>query len=481
MLRSKYRFSLDIKWTQSQVSIPVLLNDTLWGFYISLIDDGKPYLLPDGCRAVFVAKKPDGNSLFNDCIIEKNNIIRYDFTANTTNVEGITPCEIRVYGPNGRMLTCPRFTMVVDSRVLLDDEIVFSESEHTTIDSIIASEYARQQAELEREAVTKRAEAAAIAAEEAAERAENAGSGGGGGTSAELEEAIDRAETAANRAEEAAERAENAGSGGGGGTSAELEEAIDRAETAANRAEEAAERAENAGSGGGGSLVEIDTTLTVEGKAADAKATGDRLKVIEEELYYEPIKFTSFTRTPAIDEVEYGDSYGDSVGLVEVKWTLSKTPKTLKFNKKSYDVNLTSLFSQGPFYDTTSWSVEVTDEKNSKATNSTTIYFRYRVWYGVAAEPSKYNQDFIKSLANGEFATSRAKTFTVTAGEGEYIYYCVPVSPSDFGECSFTVNGFTGGFSKVATVAYVNGRSSTNYYIYRSNNDGLGAKTVIVS
>ena len=199
MLRSKYRFSLDIKWTQSQVSIPVLLNDTLWGFYISLIDDGKPYLLPDGCRAVFVAKKPDSNFLLNDCIIEKNNIVRYDFTAQTTNVAGITPCEIRVYGPNGRMLTCPRFTMVVDSRVLLDDEIIFSESEKTTIDSIIASEYARQQAELERKSVAQRAKEAVEKAETAVKNAEDALN--------DANTAIETANTASKNAEDAAERA----------------------------------------------------------------------------------------------------------------------------------------------------------------------------------------------------------------------------------------------------------------------------------
>lgn len=171
MLHSKYRFSLDIKLTQSQVSIPVMLNDTIWGFYINLIDNGKPFLLPDGCRAVFVAKKPDGNTLFNDCIIEGNHIIRYDFTANTTNAEGMAHCEIRVYSPSGRLLTCPRFTMVVDHRVLLDDEIVFSESEHTTLDSIIASEYARQQAEIERSQIIGLAKLATDIAVKAADEA----------------------------------------------------------------------------------------------------------------------------------------------------------------------------------------------------------------------------------------------------------------------------------------------------------------------
>lgn len=38
------------------------------------------------------------------------------------------------------------------------------------------------------------------------------------------------------------------------------------------------------GSGGGGSTVELDTTLTKSGKAADAKAVGDRMTTIEDTL-----------------------------------------------------------------------------------------------------------------------------------------------------------------------------------------------------
>jgi hypothetical protein len=60
----------------------------------------------------------------------------------------------------------------------------------------------------------------------------------------------------------------------------------ERVEQAAQRAEEAAERSEagGGGSGSGGSTVEIDTTLTQEGKAADAKATGDRIGQLSKEI-----------------------------------------------------------------------------------------------------------------------------------------------------------------------------------------------------
>lgn len=67
--------------------------------------------------------------------------------------------------------------------------------------------------------------------------------------------------------------------------SGEMQAQEERVEQAAQRAEDAAERAEaGGGSGSGGSTVEIDATLTQEGKAADAKATGDRLSELSKEI-----------------------------------------------------------------------------------------------------------------------------------------------------------------------------------------------------
>jgi hypothetical protein len=147
---SKLKITLNIQSTVSQRSIPVKLNDTARILYITLNDGGVPYYLPDGCRAVFFAKKPDGKTLINDCIIEDNAVIRYNFTANTSNVSGIINCEMRIYGADGLLITTPKFVIVVDSRVSNDDSTHLSENEATAWDNIFVTEQQRVAAEEER-------------------------------------------------------------------------------------------------------------------------------------------------------------------------------------------------------------------------------------------------------------------------------------------------------------------------------------------
>lgn len=143
---SDYRFTLDVQIHQAQVSIPVTLNDTARRLCIGLTDGRKPYVIAEGCRAVFVAKKPDKNSIVNDCIIERNTII-YEFSQNTTNAEGVVNCEIRLLDADDRVLTSPQFNIVVDKNVVRDEEIPLSESESTTLSRIISSEESRVEAE----------------------------------------------------------------------------------------------------------------------------------------------------------------------------------------------------------------------------------------------------------------------------------------------------------------------------------------------
>lgn len=147
---SDYRFTLDVQIHQSQVSIPVTFMDTARKLCIGLTDGRKPYTIAEGCRAVFVAKKPDKKSIINDCIIERNVII-YEFSENTTNAEGIVKCEIRLIDADERVLTSPQFTIVVDKNVVRDEEVAISEDESTTLSRIISSEEARVAAEEKRE------------------------------------------------------------------------------------------------------------------------------------------------------------------------------------------------------------------------------------------------------------------------------------------------------------------------------------------
>lgn len=163
MYYSTYRFTLDIHKARSQVSIPVLFQDTWVKFLINLTDGGKPYVFEDGCTARLVGKKADGTALVQVCpIIDDNTRIEYTFTEQTASALGPVECEIRLFSSNGLQLTSPSFTIVVGERVIRDEDIIESETEKSAIDRILASE-----------AVI---EAAATKAEEEADRAEEAAS-----------------------------------------------------------------------------------------------------------------------------------------------------------------------------------------------------------------------------------------------------------------------------------------------------------------
>ena len=124
MNRIKYRISLDMLEVTSQTTIKAKKGDTACSIHVTLMENGKIYHIVDGCHAVFSGKKPDGNYLFNGetCRIEDNTII-YDFTKQTTPVEGIVECELILYKGEDK-LTSPRFNLKVDSTVYNGEEII---------------------------------------------------------------------------------------------------------------------------------------------------------------------------------------------------------------------------------------------------------------------------------------------------------------------------------------------------------------------
>ena len=176
---STYRLTLDIHQVIAQVSIPVFFQDTWVRFLFNLTDGGKPYTLEEVAKATLFGKKADGTSLVEDCnIIENNTRIEYTFSEQTASALGPVECEIRLYSKSGRQLTSPSFTIVVEERVLKDEDIIESETEKSAIDRILDSEEAIK-------AAATKAEAEADRAEEAARSIiENGGGGGGSGKSA---------------------------------------------------------------------------------------------------------------------------------------------------------------------------------------------------------------------------------------------------------------------------------------------------------
>ena len=161
MAYSTYRFTLDVQRNVSQVSLSVRQRDTSRSLAINLTDGGTPYIIEDGCSAVFAARRPDGTPIDRGCIIENKTTIRYDLNGDETLEPGIVDCEIRLYDIESRLITSPRFLIVVDARVYDNDEILPEADAKSFLDEIYGSEAQRRANETAR-----------IAAEEARQSAE---------------------------------------------------------------------------------------------------------------------------------------------------------------------------------------------------------------------------------------------------------------------------------------------------------------------
>lgn len=216
------------------------------------------------------------------------------------------------------------------------------------------------------------------------------------------------------------------------------------------------------------------------GQGVELKKVLDTLAVRVDDLEFVPVNISVFKSS--ITTAEKGATVND----VTLSWQLNKTPNPAT-DSLMLDGEFITLAESGELDLTEQgitsnrkWVLTATDRKGS-ATKEASLTFYNGVYYGVSEAPAAYDSEFIIALGKSGkkvLRGSKLTSFTVTAGEGEYIYYCLPKS---MGTCSFKVGGFDGGFELVATLSYTNEPGHTeDYYIYRSSNAGLGATTVEV-
>ena len=167
------------------------------------------------------------------------------------------------------------------------------------------------------------------------------------------------------------------------------------------------------------------------------------------------------------------------INSVTLRWRTNKTPTALVLNNKGIEATSTTrTYDNLALTTNTTWQLQVADERGWVVSGNTSIKFVNGVYFGATSEPSIYNSNFILSLTK-QLSEGKISSFSVTSGVGQYIYYCLPVS---MGTCSFNVGGFDGGFTLVDTISFTNQYNYTeDYYIYRSDNTNLGAKTIKVS
>lgn len=155
---SNFRFTLDMQSSQSQVSIPVTLGDTSRALYISFADGGSPYYISDDIVAQLSIKRPNGDVLSNYCQIVNNTTVKYNFTdnANTASMEGFHDCQVTLLHyideDLSEVIASPRFTMIVNARVVNSDDLNISEEDKSALDQILLAEAERKAAETARKA-----------------------------------------------------------------------------------------------------------------------------------------------------------------------------------------------------------------------------------------------------------------------------------------------------------------------------------------
>ena len=194
-------------------------------------------------------------------------------------------------------------------------------------------------------------------------------------------------------------------------------------------------------------------------------------------LMYKPIEVTLFRVRPNTAEM------GSTVNAVTLTYGLNKAPTSNTLD----GTTIPPLEEPGGELAKTglsltsnkTWTLVATDERSATSTKTAELSFLNRVYYGADEAPGVINSAFLLGLDNGDLSGSKGRTFDVTVGTGEYIWYAVPTR---MGACTFMVGGFEGGFTKVSTFSHTNASGySENYDVYRSDNAALGAVTVKVS
>lgn len=198
------------------------------------------------------------------------------------------------------------------------------------------------------------------------------------------------------------------------------------------------------------------------------------LQKLTDDINYKPIEITALTCS--VGTVELGRTIDD----VTISWTLSKEPEAQMLGAMNLapDVRRVDLTQQGITANRT-FTLSASDERKHKATRSVSITFLNGVYWGAAAVPETLDSAFVLGLKSPTLTSTRARTITVDAAAGEYIWYALPVR---LGKCSFAVGGFTGGFDLVDTIDFTNASGYTEqYYIYRSTNLVPGETKVVIS
>lgn len=228
-----------------------------------------------------------------------------------------------------------------------------------------------------------------------------------------------------------------------------------------------------------GGYIENQTDLLNKLKEYILKETNQD-KAVQQILYSNEAYPNITTLEEALDTVLYQDltisvkispnvaESGDSLENVLLTWSYNKSNiKQQAVDNITIDNNIRQLELEGPIVSNTTKKV-VGSDGTKTVTGQATLHFYPGIYYG-----SGISQPPTQSMGR-VLLPSRSCKITVNAEPNEYIWILLPIN---YGNPTFTVGGFSGGFQKVGNTSY----KITNYNIWRSDNHSLGNTTINIS
>lgn len=196
---------------------------------------------------------------------------------------------------------------------------------------------------------------------------------------------------------------------------------------------------------------------------------------------------TSVICTSVIDEISnpFTINMNSNVKIAELGSVIENLVLTWDYNREIVsqfldEANLGLSVREQSFKNITSDRTFTMVSKSKMGVEKTinyTISFANGIYYGKSSEET-VNADFFNTLTK-TLSNNKSRSIIVNAEKGEYIYYCYPVRLGE--NAIFTVNGFDGGFNKIAIYALINANGYTeDYVIYKSTNANLGNTSITI-
>ena len=134
-----------------------------------LLNNGEPYTIPTGARAIINIEKPDGKHVYNTCSYSGSEVT-VELTNQALAASGTAYCDIEIRtSDNSQIITSASFTMEIE-RSQRDEKAILSANEFTELEDRVAGHIKNLD---DTDAAVKKAESARVTAENARVKAEN--------------------------------------------------------------------------------------------------------------------------------------------------------------------------------------------------------------------------------------------------------------------------------------------------------------------